>query len=196
MLTNHERPAVPNGAPSPWVRRFAPLIRPGGKVLDVAAGGGRHSALLRELGCRVIAADRDVSGLAALAGDPDCPDPDFRIVALDLEDGTPWALGGDYDGIVVTNYLHRPLFPALAAALAPGGVLIYETFAAGNERFGKPSNPDFLLRPGELLEVFGKSLTVLAFEQGIVERPKPAVVQRITAIRSPDLRLAVPAAVI
>ncbi len=83
----------------------------------------------------------------------------------------------------MTNYLHRPLFPALQDALAPGGVLIYETFALGNERFGRPSNPAFLLRPGELLEAFGRSLTVIAFEQGIVERPKPAAVQRIAAIK-------------
>src|SRR5690242_20018618 len=101
-------------APSDWVRRFAPLIRPGGRVLDLAAGSGRHSRLLREAGCEVVAVDRDTAMLAELASDPGC-----KIVAADLEYG-PWALGGGYDGIVITNYLHRPLFPALTEALAAG----------------------------------------------------------------------------
>jgi SAM-dependent methyltransferase len=166
------------------VRRFAPLIRAGGRALDLAAGGGRHTRYLRGLGHPVTAADRDVSGLADLAGDPAC-----RIVAVDLETGGPWPLGGDYDAIVVTNYLYRPLFPALAAALAPGGVLIYETFMEGNERFGKPSNPAFLLRPNELIEAFAGSLTVVAFEQGIVERPKPAMVQRLCGVNAAEARL-------
>ena len=179
-LRNHqplESASKGPGDPSPWVRRFALLIRPEGRVLDLAAGGGRHSLLLRAMGCRVVAVDRDISGLARLAGDPDC-----EIVALDLEDGAPWRLGGFYDGIVVTNYLSRPLFPALSEALAPGGLLIYETFALGNERFGKPSNPDFLLRQGELLDAFA-ALSVIAFEQGVVERPRPAAIQRIAAIK-------------
>jgi SAM-dependent methyltransferase len=164
---------------SPWVRRFASLIRPQSRVLDLAAGGGRHTALLRELGHTVTAVDRDVSALAAdFADDSDC-----SIRALDLESGTPWTLGRDYDGIVVTNYLHRPLFPSLAAALASGGILIYETFAMGNERFGKPRNPEFLLRPGELLIAFGTALAVIAFEQGMIEHPRPAVVQRIAAVK-------------
>jgi hypothetical protein len=102
------------------------------------------------------------------------------------------ALGSGYDGIVVTNYLHRPLLPVLAEALAPGGVVIYETFAAGNERFGRPSNPDFLLHPGELLEAFA-ALTVIAFEQGELSLPRPAVIQRIAAIAGPLGRLPVPA---
>lgn len=183
MLTNRKSPAFPEGgsaAPSDWVRRFVPLIRPGGRVLDLAAGSGRHSRLLREAGCRVVAVDRDTAMLADLADDPGC-----TVLALDLEDGRPWSLGGGYDGIVVTNYLHRPLFSALAEALAPEGILIYETFAAGNERFGKPSNPAFLLRPGELMEAFGPALAVIAFEQGIVSQPKPAVLQRIAAARRP-----------
>jgi SAM-dependent methyltransferase len=170
VLTNHGGPA-----PSAWVRRFAAEIQPGGRVLDLAAGGGRHTRLLRRLGHPVVAADRDPTGLADLAGDPGC-----TIRQIDLETGGPWPLGGDFAGIVVANYLHRPLFPALVAALAVGGIVIYETFAAGNERFGKPSNPDFLLRPGELLQAFG-GLTVLAFEQGAIEAPQ-AVVQRIAAV--------------
>lgn len=163
--------------PSPWVERFAPLIAPEGRVLDVAAGAGRHTRLLRRLGYRVVAVDRDVGGLADLAGDPLC-----EIAARDLEDGAAWALGGDYDAIVVTNYLHRPLLPSLAEALAPGGLLLYETFALGNERFGKPSNPDFLLRPGELLAAFA-ALTPIAFEQGVADTPRPAVIQRLAATR-------------
>jgi SAM-dependent methyltransferase len=167
--------------PSPWVRRFAPLIRPGGHVLDLAAGSGRHTFFLSRLGHTVVAADRDISALPA--------DPAISAIAIDLEDSAPWALGGNYDGIVVTNYLHRPLFSALQDALAPGGMLIYETFALGNERFGRPSSPAFLLRPDELLEAFGRSLTVIAFEQGIVERPKPAAIQRIAAIKGPPAQL-------
>src|SRR4029077_5461691 len=152
----------PTCAPvSAWVRRFASLIRPQGRVLDLAAGGGRHTVLLRELGHRVTAVDRDVSTLAAdFADDSDC-----SIRALDLESGAPWTLGRDYDAIVVTNYLPRPLFPSLAAALAPGGILIYETFAMGNERFGKPSNPEFLLRSCELALGLGAAPAVIAFEQ-------------------------------
>jgi hypothetical protein len=109
-------------------------------------------------------------------------------VEIDLENGAARPLGAGYDGIVVTNYLHRPLFPVLAEALAPNGLLIYETFASGNERFGRPSNPDFLLRPGELLEAFG-GLTVIAFEQGEVTLPRPAVIQRIAAVSGPLGRL-------
>ncbi len=105
-------------------------------------------------------------------------------MALDLEDGRPWSLGGGYDGIIATNYLHRPLFPDLVRALAADGVLVYETFAVGNERFGKPSDPAFLLRPGELLEAFGSILTVIAFEQGVAAEPRPAAIQRIAAINS------------
>jgi SAM-dependent methyltransferase len=163
--------------PSDWVCRSIPLIRPHGRVLDLAAGGGRHTALLRKRGYRVIAADRDTSALAvAFADDPMC-----TIRTVDLENGAGWTLGQGYDGIVVANYLYRPLFPALIAALAPGGILVYETFAAGNERFGRPSNPEFLLQPGELLAVFGTALAVIAFEQGTVDRPRQAVTQRIVA---------------
>lgn len=180
VLTNCQHSDVSghrSATPSPWVRRFAPLIRPNGRVLDLAAGKGRHTIFLRQLGYAVVAADRDVAALTLLPADPA-----ISIVAIDLEAGAPWALGGGYDGIVVTNYLHRPLFAAVRDALAPGGILIYETFALGNERFGKPSNPAFLLRHGELLEEFGQSLTVIAFEQGVVEQPKPAAIQRLAAI--------------
>ncbi|MGH7095064.1 MAG: class I SAM-dependent methyltransferase [Stellaceae bacterium] len=163
---------------STWVERFLPLIGAGGRVLDLAAGGGRHTRLLLAAGFAVRAADRDTTALAALAG------PRCEVVAVDLKTGAPWPLGGGYDGIVVTNYLCRPLFPAIVAALAPGGVLIYETFALGNERFGRPRNPDFLLRPGELIDACA-GLSIVAFEQGAVTRPRPAVIQRIVAVNGP-----------
>jgi len=181
MSKNAEAPRT-SALPSAWVRRFLPLIRPGGRVLDLAAGSGRHSRLLCEEGFAVRAVDRDVSALLALAG------PRCEVREVDLETGAPWALGGDYDGIVATNYLHRPLLPDTARALAPGGILIYETFALGNERLGRPCNPDFLLRPGELLEAFA-TLTVIAFEQGEVAAPRPAVIQRIAAVAGPLVRL-------
>ncbi len=139
------------------------------------------------MGLRVTAVDRNVESLLALAG------PHCMILEVELEAGEPWPLGGGYDAIVVTNYLHRPLFPAIREALAVQGVLIYETFAAGNERLGRPSNPDFLLRPGELIEAFA-GLTVIAFEQGEVTDPRPAVIQRIAAINGPLGRLPEPAA--
>ena len=172
MLTDDQHP------PSAWVRRFLPLIRRGGRALDLAAGNGRHTHLLLERGFAVTAVDRDIEALRPLAGN------DCEVLAINLETGAPWPLGGGYDAIVVTNYLHRPLCPAIAAALAPGGVLIYETFMTGNERFGRPRNPEFLLRPGELLEVFAE-LTVVAFEQGEVTAPGPAVIQRIAAVSGP-----------
>ena len=145
----------------------------------MAAGGGRHTALLRECGYRVLAVDRDTATLARrFAGDPA-----VEVRTLDFEDGGPWRLGQGFDGIVVTNYFHRPLFAPMIEALAPTGALLYETFMLGNERFGRPSNPDFLLRPGELLAAFGSALTVVAFEQGIVDEPRPAAIQRIAAVK-------------
>lgn len=171
-----------SAAPSAWVRRFLPLIAPGGRVLDLAAGGGRHTRLLLDRGFTVCAIDRDIAALLPLAG------PRCQLRQIDLESGAAWPLDQGYDGIVVTNYLHRPLLPAIGRALAPGGTLIYETFAVGNERFGHPRNPDFLLRPGELLEAFA-GLTIVAFEQGEVSAPRPAVMQRLAAIAGPLRRL-------
>ena len=169
-------------APSRWVRRFVPLVPPGGRVLDLAAGGGRHTRLLLDMGFAVTAVDRDIAPLRRFAGGQ------CDVRAIDLETGDDWQLGGGYDGIIVTNYLHRPLLAPIAAALAPDGVVIYETFAAGNERFGRPRNPDFLLRPGELLRAFA-ALTIVAFEAGEVSLPRPAVIQRIAAIAGPLGRL-------
>ena len=170
---------------SAWVRRFVPLIKGGGQVLDLAAGGGRHTRLLLESGFAVCAVDRDISALSPLAGSG------CEVRQVDLETSNSPPLDTGYDAIVVTNYLHRPLLPAIARALAPGGVLIYETFALGNERFGRPHNPDFLLRPGELLDAFSM-LTIVAFEQGEVLVPRPAVIQRIVTVAGPFGRLPEP----
>ena len=165
-------------APSPWIERFAPSIPAAGPVLDLACGGGRHTRLLLARGHPVTAVDRDISGLA------DIDDPRLTRLEADLEDGGPWPLAERrFDGIVVTNYLHRALFGAIVGALNPSGLLIYETFALGNERFGKPSNPNFLLKPGELLAVAARAnLRVLAYEDLEISEPKPACVQRICAV--------------
>jgi SAM-dependent methyltransferase len=162
-------------AASPWVRRFAPLIPPG-EVLDLACGSGRHARLLAGLGHPVLALDRDPAALAQAAG------PGIRTMQCDLEEqGAVWPFPAElFSGIVVTNYLHRPLLPHLLRSLAPHGVLIIETFAVGNEAFGKPSNPLFLLRPGELLELAaGAGWRVIAFEDGVTAEPGPAMRQRI-----------------
>jgi SAM-dependent methyltransferase len=154
--------------PSPWVVRWAPLVTRG-PVLDLASGSGRHAKFFAARGLEVVAADREGQSI-----------PGVRFVKADLEDGSPWPFAGQrFGGIVVTNYLHRPLLPILRDALDAGGVLIYETFMVGHERFGKPSNPNFLLKPGELLQAFG-ALTVAAFEQGTTGN---AVKQRICVIR-------------
>jgi SAM-dependent methyltransferase len=159
-------------APSPWVERWAPLITRG-TVLDLACGGGRHASLFLNRKLKVVAVDREPQQI-----------PGARFIRADLEDGSPWPLPGElFEGIVVANYLHRPLMKILQQSLAEGGVLIYETFMQGNERFGKPSNPAFLLRPGELLEAF-RGLTVKGFEEGEVRDPKPAMIQRLCAVRA------------
>lgn len=166
---------------SAWVRRFAPLIRSGAAVLDLACGRGRHARWLAARAWQVMAVDRDreaLSRLAGLAG--------VETLCADLEGGE-WPLAGrEFDGIVVTNYLFRPRFAALLACLKPGGVLIYETFMLGNERFGRPANPEFLLRPGELLERLGGAFAVVAFEQGVVRAPREAAIQRICAVAGGD----------
>jgi len=163
--------------PSPWIARFAHLVPRGARVLDLACGFGRHARHFAARGCSVLAVDRDRAGLAsmdAVAG--------IETLAADLE-GAPWPLAGRrFDAIVVANYLHRPLFPQLVAALAEDGALLYETFARGNEAFGRPSNPAFLLEPGELLRLAGDGLTVVAFEQGYAAGERAAVVQRLAAV--------------
>lgn len=167
---------------SAWVKRFAGLINAGGTVLDLACGSGRHARLLADLGYRVEAVDRNADALAELSH----ARPQVITRVADLEGG-PWPYHGcAFDAIVVTNYLYRPLLPLLLNALEVNGVLIYETFMLGNERFGKPSNPAFLLRPGELLELVRRRLNIVAFEQGEVAIPRPMVVQRLCATRRLD----------
>ena len=168
-----------DAAPSDWVRRFAKFVPPGA-ILDVACGTGRHSRLFLERGHHVVGIDRYNAGVIDLLGRPD-----FDLIEADLESGGNWPTGDrEFAAVVVTNYLHRPLFPSLIDAVAQDGCLIYETFGQGNERHGRPNNPDFLLSPGELLKQVGGRLSVVAYEHGLINFPRPAVVQRICAVRS------------
>ena len=166
--------------PSDWVRRHAHLIAPGTRVLDVAAGRGRNARLLAGRGAEVLAVDRAAESLAELHG---VPRIETRVA--DLE-GAPWPFGAARFGAsVVVHYLHRPLLPLLRGALDAGGVLLYETFAQGNEVYGRPRNPDFLLAPGELMTWAAQppALTVVAFEQGMLRRRGDSVVvQRLAAV--------------
>ncbi|MBC3916355.1 class I SAM-dependent methyltransferase [Undibacterium sp. CY18W] len=170
------------GEPSAWLQRHIALL-PAGLVLDLACGGGRNSLFLLEKNYEVLALDRDGQGFVMLEA------AGARTMLHDLEaevehDNWPFVENA-FEAIVVCNYLHRPLFPAMLGSLAPGGVLIYETFAAGNEQFGKPSNPAFLLQQGELLAQIRSNaqvaMHVIAYEEGYVEQPKPAMIQRICA---------------
>lgn len=161
------------GEASGWIRRWSHLVAPAAPVLDVACGAGRHMRWFAARGHAVTGVDRSAEAIAAVEGVGE-------TVQADIENG-PWPLEGrTFGAVVVTNYLWRPLMPALVASLAPGGVLLYETFAAGNETVGKPSRPDFLLRPGELLDVC-KGLRIVAFEDGFLPGP-PRFVQRIAAV--------------
>ena len=163
--------------PSVWVTRWLSQIDAPGTTLDVASGSGRHTRLMLERGFRVVAVDVDIAAMAPLKGRQD-----LELVQADLENA-PWPFAAAmFDGIVVTNYLHRPLFPCLIASLKPGGVLIYETFALGNGKFGRASNPDFLLHPGELLRAVDGKARVIAYEDVYTETPKPALVQRLCAV--------------
>lgn len=164
-------------APSHWVSRWAERVPAGGRVLDVACGRGRHARLFAARGHPVEAVDRDPAVLSWLSGVAN-----VTARCADIESGT-WPYEDQrFAGIAVVYYLWRPLFPRLLASLAPEGVLIYETFAEGNERYGRPSNPDFLLRPGELLEVVRGRLRVIAYEDVFVADLRPAMVQRICAV--------------
>ena len=171
------RPADPKVPVSPWVHRFADLVPARGTVLDVACGHGRHMRFFRARGHPVVGVDLDVSALEDLSGDDR-----VEIAQADLEQGAWPFAGSTFGGVVVANYLYRPLLPLLAAAVAPEGVLIYETFSRGNERVGRPRNPDFLLEPGELYEAVAPFLQVVAYEQGLERRPRLAVRQRIVAV--------------
>lgn len=181
-------PATAHGgeAPSDWVLRWLPRVRAGGRVLDLACGQGRHASLAAGLGLQVTALDRDAMALQRLQGVAG-----IATLQADIEAG-PWPFAGtgviaEFDAVIVTNYLHRALYAQIAAALAPDGLLIYETFMLGNALFGRPSNPDFLLRPDELLTAF-PGLSTVAFEQGEVSLPRPAMLQRLCARRAGDAR--------
>ncbi|AME24380.1 MAG: class I SAM-dependent methyltransferase [Pseudomonadota bacterium] len=166
---------------SAWIEQWSHLVEKGGAVLDVAAGNGRHSRFFASRGHDVLALDRDETALASLAAVQH-----VSTRCADLENAA-WPLREDemFAAVVVTNYLHRPLFPFLLDALAPGGVLLYETFAAGNAQFGKPSNPDFLLNPGELLDAVRPRLRVIAYQDGFISAPRASCVQRICAVAGP-----------
>lgn len=160
--------------PSAWITRFAPLIPRGGTVLDVACGTGRHARLLQSLGLQVTGMDRDAAAINGLRRETQ-----GEWIVADIENG-PWPLSHQrFDAVVVTNYLWRPLWPHILNSVAPGGLLLYETFAVGNEAFGKPSRADFLLQPGELLQVCA-GWHIVAFEQGRLTAPD-RVAQRIAA---------------
>ena len=161
-------------APSPWVQRWSHLVASGGSVLDVACGSGRHVRWFAQRGCRVTGVDRDEAALTPLQ-------TIAELLVADIESG-PWPLNGRrFDAVVVTNYLWRELLSTIVASVAEGGVLIYETFAAGHQTVGKPSNPQFLLRPGELLSAAG-GLRVIAYEDGFMAEPG-RFVQRLVAVR-------------
>jgi SAM-dependent methyltransferase len=182
MATTHEV-RHGEGAPSDWVQRWTHLLKPESRALDLAAGRGRHTRWLQDQGHSVLAVDRDAQALAAIEG---ASLHRVQTLVADLEGG-PWPLAGQlFDAIVVTNYLWRPLLPTLVASLSTGGMLIYETFAAGNETVGKPSRPDFLLRTGELLAVC-QGLRIVAYEDGYIGPSAPErFVQRIVATKPID----------
>ncbi len=168
------------GEPSPWMVKYVPLIAKKGRILDLACGSGRHAIWLAQQGYQVDAIDRDAQALSGMEGMDN-----INIHIADLE-ANDWPYSDQrYDGIVISRYLYRPLLHTLAEMLKPGGVLIYETFMVGNERYGKPSNPDFLLLPDELLNTYSSLLNIIAFEQGEETVPKPAVMQRICATKNP-----------
>ena len=166
--------------PSPWVVRFLGGIPEGGHVLDVACGAGRHLSLGLSRGLRMTGVDRDISQTRALLG---ALQPGrLELAEIDLEDGRPFPFRGErFDGVIVTNYLWRPILPDILAVVAENGVLIYETFGAGNERYGRPRNPEFLLRPGELLAAARPPLRTIAFEHVRLTEPD-RIVQRICAV--------------
>jgi SAM-dependent methyltransferase len=168
-------------APSTWVQRWSHLVPAGGSVLDVACGHGRHLRWFAQRGHAVTGVDRSAEAIEAVA-------PLGRTVLADIENG-PWPFEGErFDAVVVTNYLWRALLPVIVGSVAEGGVLVYETFAAGNGSVGKPSRPDFLLQPGELLRAC-EGLHVVAYEDGFCDLPE-RFVQRIAAVRK---RLGTPA---
>jgi len=166
------------GKPSSWMVKYVPLIRNQGRVLDLACGNGRHAIWLAQQGYQVDAIDRDEQAMSKMSAIQN-----INIRVVELETGNWPDSGMQYDGIIVSRYLYRPLLPVLAEMLNDGSVLIYETFMAGNERYGKPSNPDYLLKQDELLNVYSPLLDIMAFEQGEEDSPRPSVMQRICAVK-------------
>lgn len=160
--------------------KYVPLVANTGRVLDLACGSGRHAIWLAQQGYQVDAIDRDAQAVSGMTGMDN-----IKVDIVDLEVNNWPHVEQRYDGIIVSRYLYRPLLHTLAEILKPGGVLIYETFMVGNERYGKPSNPDFLLLPDELLDTYSPLLNIIAFEQGEETLPKPAVMQRICATKNP-----------
>jgi SAM-dependent methyltransferase len=185
IVTNNDSPHGTE-PPSAWIKRWSHLVTPGGVVLDVACGHGRHARWFYERNHPVAAVDRAQAAIESIASS--IPAQACEAVVADIENG-PWPFDGrQFAGVVVTNYLWRPLFPALLESVAPGGVLIYETFTLGNETVGKPSRPEFLLRTGELLDLC-RPLRVVAFEDGFQQAPNgsaPRFIQRIAAVRATD----------
>jgi len=164
--------------PSSWVVQHAPLIRKGGQILDLACGNGRHAIWLARQGYQVEAVDRDAQAVKGMQGMDN-----INVIVADVEAGEWPVTNQRYDGVVISRYLYRPLLGTLAKILNPGGVLIYETFMVGNERYGKPSNPDYLLLPDELLSFYATLLKINSFEQGEEHHPRPTVMQRICATK-------------
>jgi SAM-dependent methyltransferase len=171
----------PGPAPSTWVQRWTASLAPGARVLDLACGSGRHLLWLAARGLQVTGVDRDEQALAPLRAHAE-------IVVADLEDG-PWPLPGRrFDAVVVTNYLWRALMPPIVGSVAEGGRLVYETFMRGHEAYGRPSRPEFLLEPGELLRATAP-LRPVAYEEGLLEGPT-RLVQRVCAVRGGPAKLA------
>ncbi len=172
MTSTHVKPL----APSPWVMMCCQEIPAGATVLDLACGQGRHAIYLRDHGYSVTALDRDITAVQDIGG--------IEVIEADLENNNSWPLGNRmFDAVVVVNYLHRPLFSSLLSAVKRGGVLIYETFMEGQQAYGRPTNPDFLLQSGELKRVIGEAFDIIQFEEGYASEPTPNVKQRICACR-------------
>lgn len=194
MSQSNAAVSAPTGAGSPWILRWLDHLPRGAAVLDFAAGSGRHARAAAERGLRVLAVDRDEQALARIGDGLVAGSPTIRVRVADLEAGPwPFSVQERFDAVVVANYLFRPRFALLASLVAPGGLLVYETFAQGNERHGRPSNPDFLLEPGELLERAQRAgLTVLDYQTGLVQRPSPAVIQHLCAVRARGIEATTP----
>jgi len=177
---SQNRPLNHPHTPSKWVERFAGQIPTTSQVLDVACGAGRHTRLFLAKGHTVTAVDRDLTGISDIRNDQ------LLRVEADLESGEAWPLPTEnFGGVIVTNYLHRPILKNLVSSLESGGMLIYETFSEGNEKYGRPTNPDFLLKPGELLRLTRDTLRIIAYEDVTLNYPKKAQIQRIAAFREP-----------